>query len=247
MTTFQDISFGTLILNGNDASDYLIGEIIMWPNGQQVPDNFLSCDGRSLSQTTYSDLYSVIGTKYGGDATNFNLPNLNSSSVSEANYTYLRGISNMSGETTINSFTYTDNTFGNNQISINQVPSHKHNITNNLNSIRCDIDASTINSNTRNHFGTTANVDLKRANVTDTVPDNFKEYDGGGNENTSQLSHRHNILYNNNTTSKHAQTNAVLLNPVEVTYGVALNNNHNTQSHYVPTHSKVQYLICKSL
>ena len=46
--------------------------------GSQAPAGFLVCNGGEISRTTYSALFSVIGTTYGsGDgSTTFNLPNL---------------------------------------------------------------------------------------------------------------------------------------------------------------------------
>lgn len=46
--------------------------------GSTAPEGWLICDGSAVSRTTYSNLYSVIGTTYGsGDgSTTFNLPDL---------------------------------------------------------------------------------------------------------------------------------------------------------------------------
>jgi len=46
--------------------------------GQIIPIGYLLCDGSAVSRTTYSNLFSVIGTYYGaGDgSTTFNLPDL---------------------------------------------------------------------------------------------------------------------------------------------------------------------------
>lgn len=46
--------------------------------GTTPPDGWLFCDGSAISRTTYSDLFAVIGTTYGGGdgSTTFNLPNL---------------------------------------------------------------------------------------------------------------------------------------------------------------------------
>ena len=46
--------------------------------GATAPDGFLLCDGSAVSRTTYSALFSVIGTTYGeGDGNStFNLPDL---------------------------------------------------------------------------------------------------------------------------------------------------------------------------
>lgn len=56
-------------------TDTPIGAIVPY-GGNTAPSGFLICDGSAVSRTTYSDLYAVIGTKYGpGDgSTTFNLP-----------------------------------------------------------------------------------------------------------------------------------------------------------------------------
>ncbi|AQW81280.1 phage tail protein [Campylobacter pinnipediorum] len=43
-------------------------------NISNKPSGFLECNGASLSKSTYSKLYSAIGTTYGGSGSNFNLP-----------------------------------------------------------------------------------------------------------------------------------------------------------------------------
>jgi microcystin-dependent protein len=60
--------------------DPVLGEIVAV--GFNFPSGFDSggwtpCNGQSLAVTQYSALYSLIGNYYGGDAHNFNLPNLN--------------------------------------------------------------------------------------------------------------------------------------------------------------------------
>lgn len=46
--------------------------------GENIPTNWLKCNGQAISRTTYADLFSVIGTTYGsGDgSTTFNLPDI---------------------------------------------------------------------------------------------------------------------------------------------------------------------------
>lgn len=55
----------------------ITGEIKMW-SSSTIPSGWQLCDGTALNRTTYSALYSVIGTTYGaGDgSTTFNVPNL---------------------------------------------------------------------------------------------------------------------------------------------------------------------------
>lgn len=56
--------------------EYTVGSITLFAYSF-IPMDWLPCDGRSLSIATYGLLYSVIGTRYGGDGiSNFNLPNL---------------------------------------------------------------------------------------------------------------------------------------------------------------------------
>jgi len=50
------------------------GGLLYWPT-ETVPAGYLERDGSSLSRTTYSALFAVIGTMYGtADASHFNLP-----------------------------------------------------------------------------------------------------------------------------------------------------------------------------
>lgn len=44
--------------------------------GSAPPENYLTCNGASLSAASYPALFAVIGTQYGGDGTNFNLPSV---------------------------------------------------------------------------------------------------------------------------------------------------------------------------
>ena len=70
---------GNLVPTPASASVLPIGATVQYC-GDNVPDNFMWCDGSAISRTTYASLFAVIGTKYGkGDgSTTFNLPNFNS-------------------------------------------------------------------------------------------------------------------------------------------------------------------------
>jgi microcystin-dependent protein len=53
-----------------------LGTIIPWA-GNFAPKDFMFCHGQSLPITQYTALYSLLGTRYGGNgSTTFNLPNL---------------------------------------------------------------------------------------------------------------------------------------------------------------------------
>ena len=50
-----------------------IGTVLSFA-GQTPPNGYLLCDGSSYAVADYQDLYDVIGNTYGGDSTNFNVP-----------------------------------------------------------------------------------------------------------------------------------------------------------------------------
>jgi microcystin-dependent protein len=55
-------------------TDCFLGEIRLF-GGAYAPEDWALCDGSSLAIRTYPDLYSLIGTTYGGDGVNtFRLP-----------------------------------------------------------------------------------------------------------------------------------------------------------------------------
>lgn len=56
--------------------DYYLGEIRIFPFST-MPSDWMPCNGQSLPIQTNQALYSLLGTNFGGNATNFNLPNLN--------------------------------------------------------------------------------------------------------------------------------------------------------------------------
>lgn len=56
--------------------EYTLGEIVLFA-ASYCPDGFFECRGEQLAIVQYTALYSLIGTKFGGDGiSNFNLPNL---------------------------------------------------------------------------------------------------------------------------------------------------------------------------
>ncbi len=58
------------------GADCLIGEIRLFSNNI-IPRGFLSAEGQTLQIVQYDALYSVIGTKFGGNGqSTFNLPDL---------------------------------------------------------------------------------------------------------------------------------------------------------------------------
>lgn len=65
------------------AGDTLpIGSMVPYPS-DIIPDNWLLCNGQAVSRTTYSELFTVLGTSHGvGDgSTTFNLPNIKGKTI----------------------------------------------------------------------------------------------------------------------------------------------------------------------
>ena len=72
LTVVGDIS-ATGTIHG--TSPLPAGGIIPYA-GSTAPTGWLLCDGSTISSTTYNALYLVVGTTYGGDSSNFALPDL---------------------------------------------------------------------------------------------------------------------------------------------------------------------------
>ena len=95
----------------------IVGEIRLWPSATP-PAGWKICDGSALDKNTYSALYNVIGTTYGGSGNNFYLPNFKGRVPV--------GVGQVYGGST---YTYTlAETGGENfvQLSSDQIPDHKH-------------------------------------------------------------------------------------------------------------------------
>jgi len=118
------------IQNQNIEYD-LLGEIKIVMN--EIPNNYLLCDGSSISTTNYPDLFNLIGYTYGGSGNTFNLPNFESKFPIGAN-------SSNSNFNPTSNFAYGNNTTGatntqavsytapNNVSLLTQAPPHAHNV-----------------------------------------------------------------------------------------------------------------------
>lgn len=75
--TFQDGSAVFKVKKFGGADGALVGSVT-WYAGTGIPENYLLCDGSTVSRTNYADLFAVIGTIYGAGngSTTFTLPNL---------------------------------------------------------------------------------------------------------------------------------------------------------------------------
>ena len=64
-------------LSFKEGEEVVTGTILKYA-GNDIPNGYLLCDGSAVSRTTYSKLFTTIGTTYGeGDgSTTFNIPDL---------------------------------------------------------------------------------------------------------------------------------------------------------------------------
>lgn len=54
-----------------------IGQVLLFA-GHRIPNNWMTCDGQVLPVRNHEALFSILGTTYGGDTINFNLPKIES-------------------------------------------------------------------------------------------------------------------------------------------------------------------------
>lgn len=90
------------------------GFITMYPAGDTIPDNWLLCNGQSVSTATYPDLFDLIGTTYGGSGNTFQVPNLNNYLIVGTNSASNIGTTSGAWETTLD---------------ISHFPSHSHTVS----------------------------------------------------------------------------------------------------------------------
>ncbi len=101
------------------GSDPYLGEIALVPYSLGAPYGWMLCSGQTLNISTYSALYSLIGTTFGGNGTStFNLPDLRGRVVigigqgtGLSNY----NLGNAGGVETVT-------------LTANQIPSHSHTV-----------------------------------------------------------------------------------------------------------------------
>jgi hypothetical protein len=99
----------------------------------EIPNNYLLCDGSSISTTDYPDLFNLIGYTYGGSGNTFNLPNFESkfpigANSSNSNFNATSNFAygnNTTGATNTQAVSYT----ATNDVSLlTQAPPHAHNV-----------------------------------------------------------------------------------------------------------------------
>jgi hypothetical protein len=86
----------------------------------KIPSGWLLCDGTSYSTSTYPDLYNVITNNFGGDSSNFNVPDLRAR--------FPLGV----GSTTNNNYSLAaDGGEEYHTLTVPEMPLHAHGLTNN--------------------------------------------------------------------------------------------------------------------
>lgn len=102
-------------VDGTDGSIAPVGSIVIW-GSENIPENYLKCEGQTLSREEYASLFNVIGTTFGdGDGTTtFALPDMR-------NYVVV----GMSDDTDINAI---GKKYGEKEhtLTIEEMPSHDH-------------------------------------------------------------------------------------------------------------------------
>lgn len=105
-------------VDGTDGSIAPVGSIVIW-GSENIPENYLKCEGQTLSREEYASLFNVIGTTFGdGDGTTtFALPDMR-------NYVVV----GMSDDTDINAI---GKKYGEKEVTltVEQIPPHNHSLT----------------------------------------------------------------------------------------------------------------------
>jgi microcystin-dependent protein len=115
------INAGTLLVGGIPTAT-----IVPWSKSS-VPSGFLECNGAAVSRSTYSDLFSAIGTTYGaGDGSStFTLPDLQDNVAIGKSGT--KALASTGGANTVASSGSVSGTVGDTALTTAQLPSHTHN------------------------------------------------------------------------------------------------------------------------
>tara|TARA_R110000765_G_scaffold5476_1_gene17160 strand:+ start:1231 stop:1812 length:582 start_codon:yes stop_codon:yes gene_type:complete len=111
-----------------DVEGVNTGIIIPWTS-VSIPSGFLECAGAAVSRTTYSALFTIVGTTYGvGDgASTFNVPDLTDSVVVTTSPT--KALASTGGANTVASTGNIGGTLANATVSTPELPSHTHGVT----------------------------------------------------------------------------------------------------------------------
>lgn len=111
---FHDESTNEIIAVPYDTSIISVGDIKMSVRSSDF-NGWLLCDGRALDILTFAQLFAIIGYTFGGSGASFNLPDSRGRVLGSASSSYSVG-------------TPTGN--ASHQLTLTQMPSHSHGVTN---------------------------------------------------------------------------------------------------------------------
>ncbi len=111
--------------NLTDIEGIPTATIIPWSDSS-VPSGYLECNGQAVSRSTYSALFTLVGTTYGaGDGSStFNLPDVQDKCcVSKSNN---KALASTGGANTVAATGNVSGSTGNHSLSTPQLASHSH-------------------------------------------------------------------------------------------------------------------------
>lgn len=180
--------------------------------GATAPTGWLMCDGSAVSRTTYSELFTAIGTTYGaGDgSTTFNVPNLSGKVP----------VGKDSGDTDFDTLGETGGS-KTHTLTTSEIPSHNHNAATNAQSTANSGGSS--NTYTGSGLDTTNNA-AKNSTGNQSANHTHNGTSGNGSANHTHTANTsaHNINYNHSHNN-----NTQSANHTHGTNAVNLDNNHS--------------------
>jgi microcystin-dependent protein len=104
--------------------------IVPWSSAS-VPTGFLECNGQAVSRSTYSALFAIVASTYGGGdgSSTFNVPNLQDNVAVGKSGT--KAVASTGGANTVTSTGNVGGSTANASLSTAQLASHSHPITTN--------------------------------------------------------------------------------------------------------------------
>ena len=211
---FSDVSVNGIFSasgtsSGKDNSG-MTGEIRLWSTNTP-PTSWLLCDGTSYNKTTYQNLYNVISTNYGGDGTTFKVPDFRRRipiGNDSTNTTFgSNSMNSTDGRVALNmNLTqgppyYNENNIGKQNVDLNYIITHKHNIQSHTHDIshNHNVNADFLNHNhdiSHNHI-INSQLDLSHNH-----PINEHTHDVSKQHSHEILDHQHSVTFQGNAQSK---------------------------------------------
>jgi len=125
MSNYEAIKYNFDGSNLSGVGGLSTGTIVEW-SASSLPTGFLECNGQTVSRSTYSALFSIVGTTYGaGDGSStFALPNLSDNvPVGKSNN---KALASTGGANTVQTTGNVGGSTANATLSTSQLASHSH-------------------------------------------------------------------------------------------------------------------------